>query len=40
MDYVNYKRYKILKTKTVKITATNFATAGGIDPYGGLILVL
>jgi hypothetical protein len=29
MDYTNKRRYKIMKIKTVKITATNLATVGG-----------
>jgi hypothetical protein len=29
MDYTNKRRYKIMKIKTVKITATSLATVGG-----------
>jgi hypothetical protein len=30
MDYINKRRYKIIRQKTVMIRGTNLATAGGI----------
>jgi hypothetical protein len=33
MEYVNKRRYKIIKTKTVKITSTNLVTVGGITLF-------